>query len=244
MKRRRDWKRNYFPWARYGDCLSRSRDHHSAKIEPPLKKHLSLKMSTAVVRAALCTLLADEDCLSSVECVKQVREEVKQFLQVITQDDKRLGQFDTFASKLMKMLEKCFFGCVSESAECRSKQVKREKMWTAFHQLWIGELSKLWKGLFSCGFPKLSPLAYQQVNRKLYSDLILCHMSEKAYDNAIDIPPLTGDEENIIRYVAGYVASKLLKTYEKDSSAESVSVIECLSAMARKVILWSTQQNG
>lgn len=189
-------------------------------------------MSTALVRAALCSLLteADKECLESVGGYRKAKEEVRQFLQVITQDDEYISKFDTLALNLMKMLEKCFFGCMSKNDKCRSKCVKREKMWSAFHQLRIKELNKLWQDLH--GFPKLSPLVYQYVNQKLYMDLISSHLSATVDDSPIEIPPLTVDEENILRYVAGYVPYKMLKRYEKNPSMNSAGVIECLSAMA------------
>lgn len=195
-------------------------------------------MSTGVVRSAICSLLVDQDCLESIQHFKEIKEEVRQFVQAITKDDSHLNQFDSFATKLMKLLEKCFFSCISEDVQCRSKYVQRERVWSAFHQLRIAEGSKLWRDLFSHhGFPKLSPVVYQQVNQKLYSDLINCHLSAKLDDSAdgsaVEIPALTSDEENILRYVAGYVPFKLLKRYEKDLSLEStVGIIECLSAMA------------
>ena len=93
-------------------------------------------MSTALVRVALCSLLtkADKECLRSVEGYREAKEEVRQFLQIITQDDAYLCKFDTFALSLIKMLEKCSFSCMSKNVQCRSKCVKREKMWSAFHQ--------------------------------------------------------------------------------------------------------------
>lgn len=193
-------------------------------------------MSTALVRAALCSLLtdADRECLQSVSGYRQAKEEVRQFLEVITQDDERLCKFDAFSLNLMKMLEKCFFSCVSKSSQsCRSKCVKREKMWSAFHQLRIKELSKIWQDLFGKqGFPKLNPSVYQFVNQKLYMDLISSHISAKIDNNPVEIPALTVDEENILRYVAGYIPYKLLKRYEKNPSTNSAGIIECLSAMA------------
>ena len=152
-------------------------------------------MATALVRAALCSILTDADSLQSVGAYRMAKEEVRKFLQIITEDE-RLCKFDAFALNLMKQLEKCFFTCMPKN--CRSKCVKREKMWSAFHQLRIKDLSKLWQDLFSHhGLPKLSPLVYQHVNQKLYMDLISCHLSAKIDGSSVEIPPLTVDEENI-----------------------------------------------
>lgn len=68
------------------------------------------------------------------------------------------------------------------------------------------------------------------MSEKLYADLIKCHFSTR-----VDSQPhltLTTDEENVIRYVAGFVPFKLLKRYEKSSSADAVMFVECLSSLA------------
>ena len=127
----------------------------------------------------------------------------------------------------MKRLEKCFFSCVSTEV-CRSKFVKREKAWRAFHQLRVGELGKMWCDFFGHdGIPKLSPLVYQHVNQRLYSDLIKCYLSIHLGDRTTEMFTITADEENIQRYAdeeniqryaAGYVPFKLLKKYEKSAS--------------------------
>ena len=117
--------------------MSRSREHELAF---PAK----FEMATALVRAALCSFLTDPDFLDDGECSKTAKEEVRKFLQAITEDDCSLNLFDKLAASLMKALEKCFFSCVSSHAVCRSKLVKREKAWSAFHLLRIGEVGKMW----------------------------------------------------------------------------------------------------
>ena len=82
---------------------------------------------------------------------------------------------------------------------------------------------------------KLSPLVWQHVNRKLYTELVTTHLgNQRLSEDSIDVPQLTADEENILRYAAGYVPLKLLKKYEKGSSEFAVAVVECFSAMAVK----------
>lgn len=190
-------------------------------------------MATGLVRAALCSILTDSDYLQDVDRSKHAVEDVRQFIQAISEEETRLELFDKFASSIMKALEKCFFSCISDGP-CRSKSVKREKMWSSFHQLRLGDIDKLWCSLFEVeGIPKLSPLLYQHVSEKLYADLIKCHFSTRVdSQTSFDIPALTTDEENVIRYVAGFVPFKLLKRYEKSSSADAVMFVECLSSLA------------
>ena len=191
-------------------------------------------MATGVVLAALCSILTDLDYLQDVDRSKHAVESVRQFIQSISKDETRLERFDEFASSIMKALEKCFFGCISDDGPCRSKNVKRERMWSSFHQLRLSDVEKLWCSLFETeGIPKLSPLIYQQANEKLYADLIKCHVSATVdSQTSVDVPALTTDEENVIRYVAGFVPFKLLKRYEKSSSADAAVFVECLSSLA------------
>ena len=112
--------------------------------------------------------------------------------------------------------------------------MQREKLWTAFHNLSVCELPKLWCGLFEeqdSVIPKLSPLVYQNVNQRLYEDLVRSHMCSPSTVTCrppTEVPQLTEDEENVIRYAAGYVALKLLKKYERTIP----EFVECLSTMA------------
>ena len=47
-----------------------------------------------------------------------------------------------------------------------------------------------------------------------------------------EYPEITVDEENILRYAAGYVPYKLLKKYKYQSSLIAQSYVECLGNMA------------
>ena len=43
---------------------------------------------------------------------------------------------------------------------------------------------------------------------------------------------LSPEEENIVRYVSGYVSMKLLKKYERSFTKNAVEYVECLGSMA------------
>ena len=113
--------------------------------------------------------------------------------------------------------------------------MKREKLWKTFHKLRLNKLSKMWQQLLHDIEIKLSPLVYQSINQKLYSNIIDYHLGTeldaKCENSASGVVALTVDEENIIRYAAGYVPFKLLLQYEKSKAEESVNVIDCLSGM-------------
>ena len=55
------------------------------------------------------------------------------------------------------------------------------------------------------------------------------------------------DEENIIRYMAGYIPFKLMKVYEKRDTQEDANVLDCLSDMAiadQWMTFMPTRKNG
>ena len=55
-----------------------------------------------------------------------------------------------------------------------------------------------------------------------------CYCIEKCEN----VKQLTADEENILRYVAGYVPFKLMKRFEEQSSRQAAEYVECLSHMS------------
>ena len=119
-------------------------------------------MSTGVVRAPICSFLTDSDHLQHVDRSKMAKEQARQFLQAITENNSCLSVFDTFASSPLKVLEKCLYSPISTEVSCRSKSVKREKLWTAFQLIGFCDLDKMWRDLFGhAGIPPLTPLVYQ-----------------------------------------------------------------------------------
>ena len=78
---------------------------------------------------------------------------------------------------------------------------------------------------------------YQHVNQMLYEKQIKSHFSTECESANVELgssepPEITVDEENIIRYAAGYVPYKLLKKYEQQTSATAQYYVECLGNMA------------
>ena len=196
-------------------------------------------MASGNLKAALCSVLTDYDHLDGVGRCKQAKDDVRKFMTAVMKNDSLMDIFDEFASNLIKELEKCFFSCISSDVPFRSKHMKREKIWKSFQKLRFNKLGKMWSDLFLSNegnIPKLSPLIYQSITQKLYSELINCHIGTindiKVASSRSEVASLTVDEENIIRYVAGYVPFKLLLQYEKNMAAEAVQVIDCLAGMA------------
>ena len=193
-------------------------------------------MSSGVVRAAISSFITNSDHLHDLEHYSILKEQIKDFLEAIT-DAENDGKFDAFASTLIEALEKCLQSGITKDAVCHSKCIKREKLWTAFNQLRFNNIPKIWNDLFAhSNIPSLTPLVYQGVSQRLYSDMIVNYCStdctrEAAADEDVQ---LTADKENILRFAAGYIPFKLLKKYEKalESVPESANIVDCLLAMA------------
>ena len=115
-------------------------------------------MAAAPVRGILCSFL-DQDCLETIGRYKDSQQDVREFIQAISATEANLNLFDNFSACLTKLLEKCFFSCVSDS-QCRSKYVQRERVWSEFHEIRTGSVKKLWQDFFGHGFPKLHPVVY------------------------------------------------------------------------------------
>lgn len=186
-------------------------------------------MAGGLVRSAISAILTDSNFSKESERWKVAKQETVDFLQEISDDQgQRMTEFDEFAVKLMQLLEQHCTSALSGSS--RSRSVLKEKAWIAFHQLRISELPKVWIHFTT----KLSSLIYQHVNYKLYAELVKSKLCRSAppYSTHTDIQ-ISEDEENIIRYAAGYVPFKLMKKYEKSSDTQfAISVIECLSNMS------------
>ena len=162
-------------------------------------------MALGIVRAGLCNVLTDEKYLNEVDRSRRAKDEVREFLQSLDDDEACLEQFDMFGSNLMNALERCISSCISTVTTFRSKSVEKEKIWGAFHQVWLAEVDNLWEGLFAGnGIPRLCRIIYQHVTGRLYADLIKNHFSYEGDISNIEAPPITTDEENIIWYAAGF----------------------------------------
>ena len=188
--------------------------------------------SSASVRGALGSILNEK---TASERMGDVQEQVKKFLKAMADHTSSVSAFEAFCCRLIQCLEKCFLDCIT-NGNCRSKSVLRERIWSSFHRLRSGiALSTMWSNICEeINSPAMSPLVYQRVTQMLYSDIIAGHFEKSVVESTIDIPSLTTDEENVVRYIAGYIPFKMLKKYEMKSSKDTynVEVVECLHSLA------------
>lgn len=119
--------------------------------------------------------------------------------------------------------------CMIESIFLYNK--KPNKIFAAFHKLRTKELVKLWEEFGTAIGEKIDPLLYQRVSTTIYEE----QYKEKfgsCHDESTEPPALTTDEENVVRFTAGYVPMKLLRKYMKSSSPTSACLVDCLAGMS------------
>ena len=190
-------------------------------------------MATGLVRAALCSFVTEESVVEVSERNKKAQERVQYILSKVNDED-FLVKFDEFAQSILQTIEKSVRTSISSATSIRAKCVLREKLWSNFHQLRVVELESIWKDFFKkAEEERFDPIVEQHVNQSLFKDLVKSHApAPPSIGVSVSPPTLSPDEENVIRYAAGYVPMKLMKRYEKQSSKVAVEYVECLSSMA------------
>ena len=164
---------------------------------------------------------------------KQQTKEVDLFKQAIGRSE--------HSKALERFCKELFQGISSCNAEpAASTDDRRERSYQLFYERRIGCLKELWNDFHGIlQLPQPDPLWTQIVNRLLFNqDLVRCigedvrreHQPTLSAVSATD--ELGSDEENIIRYIAGYIPYKLMKVYEKKDTQEDANVLDCLSEMA------------
>ena len=180
-------------------------------------------MASGLVRSALSYILTDDPTFAgtSKRCQKCL-EQVTTLLDRIT-EDKYCDLFHDFSSQLLIHLQSLL--------QKGSSTVKREELWSIFHQKRTNGITRIWKTFLQSIQLDLDPLVYQSVTQLLYKDNIRTQFASghTATTKKSACISLTHEEECIIRYAAGYVPFALLKKYEKSSLGSAVQCIECLT---------------
>ena len=145
------------------------------------------------------------------------------------EDESRCTKVELFSMKLM---------CEIETVALCAK--KKEKVLTAFHHFRISRLPKLWQD-FCCENDvqeTLEPLLYQTVSQSIFQDYFLDKIHTAKGDQSSEAKSfadnITLDEENVIRFIAGYIPHTILKNLKRRKSSEKKvqAFTECLLKLA------------
>ena len=133
----------------------------------------------------------------------------------------------TFGESLVNLVVEHAF---SESMlKARSLATKYEKMWEGYHRLIIGnELSFLWhSALDQAENPSYFQHFMQLVTRRVMDEAVkTAFIFETAQtEESTNIHPLKAEEEQALRYVAGYIPMKLKLKYKNKKKQSACSEV-------------------
>ena len=183
-----------------------------------------------MVRCALNAVLDDVNLknidTSRVQCMREVGKSV---LESVTVGERELVAFDAFSEEILVVLQSVTQVSLSNNA------IKREKLWSRFHQACILQLPQVWKQLLSSLQVECSDdILQQSTNRKLFEMMLPSEFSGptmQLHHNESNIQ-LSSDELNALQYACGYVPRALLRRYEKQTGPKFNQFVECLGEMA------------
>lgn len=108
-----------------------------------------------------------------------------------------------FSTWLVNSLDICF-------RDSGSLKLRREKMWGDFHRLRTSDKFKREWGDFLEEIGQVAlPAFYQFVSNVVFKELVHQHHQISTTETQSGISPLTFEEENALRYVAGHVCRKV-----------------------------------
>ena len=130
-------------------------------------------------------------------------------------DPCNLPMLTAFSQELLQLLQECL------SMQQLPHQVKRERMWEAYHKLRTSEVFKIKWVVFLKNLAAIGPcpIFYQYVTDQVFKDMILQHfqVNTETGNGAHSETGLTYEEVNALRYSAGYVPRALRKKLERGS---------------------------
>lgn len=181
------------------------------------------------MKSAIKTVVEENELQLSSLRRDNLKQGGKRILELIEEGGEVEQLFIDFSTKLATAVRSTF-RC---STTYRSSATKREKLWSAFHQLRFSELPTLWKDfLSSIEVDYDDQLLQQSVNQKLFEKVLPEHFPSAADRSPGDEEPLGKDELNALQYACGYIPHALLKRYEKSTGSKFDKFIECLGDMA------------
>ena len=140
-------------------------------------------------------------------------------------------QLTDISTQLVDSISNCITG-----GQQKIPSTAKGHMWSAFHKCRCDpNLHKLWSTFIECSLPAHVHCQETQLVLQLLLDRIMKKLLEnkaketKTLDDPEPPQPLSSPERNAIRYMAGYVAIKLLKKFRNQLSTPNLkSNINCL----------------
>ena len=117
-------------------------------------------------------------------------------------DSSNQADLKTFSKKLVEALKKC--------VPDKKSRTQREKMWSNFHTLRVSHpFQELWHNFLDLCCLVKHPIFFQRVSDLMFQEIIAREFVVTAHKDKPAIAPITYEEGNALRYVAGYVCRKI-----------------------------------
>ena len=135
--------------------------------------------------------------------------------------------FVHFARILLSTLNSCF-------KSKKNIRDEKEHMWTRYHILRCSpNFHDAWQNFMSHSIKtEAQPSFYQHVSQTVFTKLIgLRYVAAESSENSSPVQKteLTNIEENVLRYLAGYLCNKIQKQLEKTNKYEQLLVVSDMS---------------
>ena len=121
-----------------------------------------------------------------------------------------------------------------ETSQPSTMSKLRENMCTQYARVRACTLPPLWKRFLlaiNCEECCSEPLVMELVNESIVYSLVKATFPQFEMTRATPTIEITKDEENILRYICGYIAMKLKHKFLKVKSERGAQFVECLSKM-------------
>ena len=146
----------------------------------------------------------------------------------------RVASNINFANSLVEELGTREFGLHTLQAKTSTSKYKR--MWASYHSFSTGSnLMEIWSAaLETPSNAPYFPLFVQLATRKVMEGAVLIVFPKQEHRDADSSQPvLKADDEQAVRYVAGYVVLSLTKKYEKRANdSTALNYLNCLGRMS------------
>ena len=132
---------------------------------------------------------------------------------------------------------KKFRSASSSEESVPSAGIDREKALMAFASTRVDVLPGLWSAFYvAIGLPFEDPLLSQMINRRVFDDFLIKRQSVSIDSPAVPSVAMSVDEENAVRYAAGFVPFRLIKKFSKLAPNDKHSrFVQCLKSMSAHI---------
>jgi hypothetical protein len=136
------------------------------------------------------------------DSAKQALWTAKKLTQWVLEKSSNMQLFRQFIDRLLIQFEQCFL-------PRKSMKAQEERMWRDYHRLRVSDGFKHdWdKFLMLSVHESASPAFYQHVSHRVFRDFV--KRKHAFVEASVEASPITIDEENSLRYVAGYICRRV-----------------------------------